>query len=176
MEKIKFSTSSVYDEEMKRFTQTRLYNRLQEKFRVKPYWESNFKLKLLSLTSSYILNVLSICTAFYFIYSLLVDSTGYIIASIFSVVLLDSLESFKRILAPQTIQRYFQFRKIAIFPLVAVIGLISCSALFSYKGSNLAFKSLSSKPNLVSLDSIKTAYNGKITALESKQNEMKKTR
>lgn len=172
MEKTKIFTSSIYEQELEKFNSSRLHSRLAEKFRIKPYYEKHQKTKILALIFSYFLNVLSISTAFYFLYSLLVGLTGKILAIILVLVLLIFLEQFKRILLSSIAQRYYQFIKISTFGALLALLVFSLSAFFSYKGANLAFKSFSSTPSLINTDSIQNAYTAKIDSLGARQKEL----
>jgi len=172
MEKTKIFTSSIYEQELEKFNSSRLHLRLTEKYRVKPYHEEHQNTRILALALSYFLNVLSISTAFYFLFVLLVGLTGKILAIILVLVLLVFLEKLKRMLLPRLAQRYYQLNKIATFSALLALVIFSLSSFFSYKGADLAFKSFSSTPSTINVDSIKSAYIVQISSLEAKQKEL----
>jgi hypothetical protein len=172
MEKGKILVSSPYDMELEKFNASQLKVRLSEKFRIKPYYEQNRNKRYLALFSSYLFNLLSIATAYYFLFKLLDPLVGLYFSSFLSVLLLMIAELSKRFLIAPILQRYYQFRRISILLILSTLLLICFSALLSYKGANLAFKEL--KPNLalIDTDSIQNAYRSQIKPLEAKQKEL----
>jgi len=169
MDKGKILVSNIYELEFQKFNSSTLKQRLEEKYRVKPYYLENRNKKLLSLFSSYVFNLFSVCTSFYFVYSFLepvITLYPSIFITLFSLV---SLELCKRFLLSPSIKQYLQFKKVRWLAFLFSACLISLSALFSYKGANLAFKSFKPSPHLINTDSLENSYKRQLEAIDSQK-------
>lgn len=169
MDKGKILVSDIYNSEFKKFNSSTLKNRLEEKYRVKPYYLENRNKKLLSLFSSYVFNAFSVCTSFYFVYSFLKPVITFYPSILIALFSLISLELCKRFLLSPSIKQYLQFKKVRWFAFLFSVCLICLSALFSYQGANLAFKSFSPSPHLINVDSLENSYNAQLEAIDSQK-------
>jgi len=146
---------------------TKLLERLSDKYKVKPYNEQFKGLRIATTGLSYLVNFLSIATAFSCIYFLLIAIIpGYkiVIAALTSIILL-VLELLKRFTIPKVIELYLTRNKISIGFTISSLLLVLCSASISYKGTNDLMKQTTT--TLINVDSIKQAYQVKTTKLEN---------
>lgn len=169
MDKGKILVSNIYDSEFQKFNSSTLKQRLEEKYRVKPYYLENRNKKLLSLFSSYVFNLFSVCTSFYFVYSFLEPVITFYPSILITLFCLTSLELCKRFLLSPSIKQYLQFKKVRWFAFFFSVCLICLSALFSYQGANLAFKSFKPSPHLTNIDSLENSYKRQIEAIDSQK-------
>lgn len=144
MQKIEISQSNVFDEKAKTFSNTQLAQRLQEKYRAKPYEERRKNLYYLSLILSFFCNGLAIVASasfvFAFIYALVHSFMPYpiFVAIGITMLLLCIVEFAKRETTPELFKDIFQygFKSSYFIRIFAIFGLISLSTLFSYKGGH----------------------------------------
>ncbi|MCP4440588.1 MAG: hypothetical protein GY810_16705, partial [Aureispira sp.] len=131
MEKVSISGSSEYQQELQLFKDSKLFKRLKEKYRVKPYYEKNKNLRITALTSSYLFNLFSIAIGFLFMYKLFSTSLGPVLAIVVSSAILSTIEAFKRLILPPIAQTYLQFGKVAYIRTFIALTLVSISAFLS---------------------------------------------
>jgi len=172
MEKLTFSNENIYSQELEKFKVSKLKARLEEKYRIRPFYEQEKLKRNLVLVGSYFLNTFSICTGLLFIASLL--ELNIWLSGAFALFLLGFLEGLKRMTLAPIGKNYYQFSKIKYVPILFGCLLIASSALFSYKGAGLAVRQFSVSPILIDADSIKSAYNSKIEALKAQQADLMK--
>ena len=170
MEKLRFPHENIYSKEPDKFKVSKLKARLEEKYRVRPFYEQEKLKRNLVLFGSYFLNVFSIGTGFLFVSSLL-DMNIYI-ALTFAFILLGFLEALKRMTVAPIAKNYYQFSALKYVPILFGCLLIASSALFSYKGASLAVRQFSTIPHTINTDSIKSGYTAKIEALKGQQADL----
>lgn len=178
MKKLGISSSSIFDEAQKRFVQSHLAHRLEEKYQEKPFFERYKNLRLATLLLSYTLNLFSIATALSFVlfFVLSLFNNVYFALGI-SLLSLSFIELLKRNFLPIFFKRGYQFgfKKTSLFVVFGSLVLIAASANLSYFGASKTVQQLSSAPALLDLEQINQEHLGRITALETKQTEIKKS-
>lgn len=169
-------TTDAFQEGFDRFQSSALFDRLQEKFRLKPYFERNKLLRQVTAGVSYFLNAFSMATAVFFVYAFLsaiIPWSG--LAGAFAFVFLAFLEALKRLTIPSFFQRFFQFRQVAFAQLAIIALLASLSCFLSFKGASDAILALTSKPELIDLEAVRAPYLERIKSLEAQKADLKKT-
>ena len=146
MEKIEISTTNVFEERAKEFANTKLAQRLQEKYKAKPYEERRKVLYWLSIAGSWLCNAVAVVASasfvFGFVYSLIakVEAIPYptAIASFAALCVLVFIEVLKRVTVPEFFKDVFQygFKGSYYTRLVAIVALVSVSTYFSYRGGH----------------------------------------
>lgn len=176
MKNVSIANGSQYHEQSKQFKDSKLFNRLQEKYRVKPYYEQNKKLKIGAVVSSYLFNTFSILIGFFFAYSITKTFLGAILGAILSIAILTIIEAFKRLILPPIAKNYLQFNSISYPRLLIAISLISLSAFLSYEGGNTAIHSYTNDAKTVNTDSIKAFYTNISRSKQEQQQQLAKVK
>lgn len=166
-----------FSESFKRFQDSRQFKRLQDKYKVRPYFERAKALKIASDVSSYVLNAFSAATAFLLVYTFLnslLPAKGLSIA--FSLVFLFGLEALKRLTVPVIFKDYLQFKKVS-WGAVLFAGLLSSGSIASsYFGAKEAVQLLAPDVELVDVAAVRAPYETRLEALQAdKADAMKQT-
>lgn len=169
-------TKNVFQEAHSEFLNSTLHQRLEQKFKVEPFYKRYRTLKNVLSVSSYGLNLFSAATAFtcvfVFINTLLQNT---VLASLFSIGFLMLLEILKRLTIPDFIKNYLQFGRINALKIIFILGLTATSVALSYLGAKDSVEIFTPSVQLLSIDSVKSSYTPRITALEDRLKEVKKT-
>ena len=178
MEKIEISTTNVFEERAKEFANTKLAQRLQEKYKAKPYEERRKVLYWLSIAGSWLCNAVAVVASasfvFGFVYSLIakVEAIPYptAIASFAALCVLVFIEVLKRVTVPEFFKDVFQygFKGSYYTRLVAIVALVSVSTYFSYRGGHefveiVLNEPAYQEPTEKTAQEIQERYKGKIT-------------
>ena len=133
---LSIKTRNDYADAFERFQNSALFERLDEKFQVKPFFERYRSLRFVVLVSSYGINLFSAATAFtcvfVFLQTMLQNS---MLSGTFAVAFLLGLEAFKRLTVPGFFKNLLQFGKVNFIKLAFIIGLTSMSVALSYSGA-----------------------------------------
>lgn len=177
MQKIEIAQTNVFEEQAKKFANSKLANRLQEKYKAKPYEERRKGLYTLSQIGSWLCNGLAVIASasfvFGFCYSLLakIDFIPYptVLALLVSFGGLVFIEGLKRATVPDLFKDVFQygFKGAYIVRVLAIVGLIGVSTFFSYKGGHEFVELVMNAPTYTepsdkTADNIRDRYKGKI--------------
>lgn len=171
----KLKTSDDFQKAFDAFQSSANFDRLQEKFRLKPFFERNRLLSQVTQFSSYFLNIFSVSTAFFCVFAFLSVILHAYIAIVFAVVGLALIEALKRLMIPGFFQRFFQFKKVAIGSATTILLLIGLSVTLSYKGASEAIFALTASPVLIDIDSLQAGFAERIADLEEQKADLKKT-
>jgi hypothetical protein len=176
MKNLTIETKNVFQEAHSEFLNSTLHQRLEQKFKVEPFYKRYWTLKNVLSVSSYGLNLFSAATAFtcvfVFINTLLQNT---VLGSFFSVGFLTLLEILKRLTIPDFIKNYLQFGRINALKIIFILGLTATSVALSYLGAKDSVEIFTPSVQLLSIDSVKGSYTPRITALENRLKEIKKT-
>jgi hypothetical protein len=174
--KLNFKTSDEFKAYHNAFLSSTLSDRLSDKYKVRPFYERYAKLRAMVQNTSYLLNLFAIITSFTCVYTfvntLLKNAPASFCCAVAFLVL---LELFKRLTIPNTFKAYFQFRKIQPLKAVFIACLTITSVMLSFIGANEAVHTYTPTAALINTDSIQTQYNGRITTLEKRLKEIKRT-
>lgn len=177
MQNLRLSTSSVFEEARKQFNKTSHASRLQEKYRIKPYFEKFASLRLVVLFSSFFFNIFSAATASTFVFLFASGLLQNVFASgIFTFVVLLLLEALKRLVTPSFFKDVFQFgfSYKLLLRAVFVLFLASSSVALSFYGAKQIIHKTSHTKKEQNLTPIKEEYNSRIKTLEAKQEDIKR--
>jgi hypothetical protein len=176
MKKMTFHTSSEFNAAFEAFQNSNLAKELGEKFRVKPFFEQYAKLKKVVNTASYIINVFAVVTSFVGVFAFiqaLVKSS--IVAAIFAAIFLCLIEALKRLTIPKAIKDWLQFRKFNPTLTLFSVVFIGLSISLSYSGAHEAVQVFTPQAQTTDATDTKQQYSDRITALEKRQREIKRT-
>ena len=160
-------TENPHSTHHKEFSNSRLFKRLEEKHKPKPYWKQYQGIYRAIVGTSFIFNILSALTAsavvFFFIQGLTGSATA---SSVITVLLLSVLEYMKRETGSKLFHGYLQF-KTAAFGLVATVVLLSAiSTAASYFGAAQIVESLTPPPALADVAEETSGIEGQIAGID----------
>jgi hypothetical protein len=166
-----------FSDAFQRFQDSRQFKRLQDKYKVKPYFERQRALKVTSAVSGYVLNAFSASTAFLFVYTFLntlLPAKG--LSGAFTLVFLFALEALKRLTLPGVFKTYLQFKKVS-WGAVLFAGLLSSGSIASsYFGAKEAVKLLTPDADLANIDDVRKPFEARLEVLQAdKADAMKQT-
>lgn len=133
------------------------FQRLQDKYTVKPFYFKYKSLKMLLSGLTWFIQAVTVAVSFVAIFALLVPMMPYYVAVLFAVCSLLGIEFLKRMTFTPSVKEYLQFKKIAVFPLLIALSMLCVSLWLTYNGTHEAVTGLTEKPTLLSVDSV-TAY------------------
>jgi uncharacterized protein YukE len=175
MKNLSIKTRNDYADAFERFQNSALFERLDDKFQVKPFFERYRTMRLVALISSYGINLFSAATAFtcvfVFLQTMLQNS---LLAASFAIAFLTGVEMFKRLTIPHFFKNLLQFGKVNFVKLAFIVGLTAVSVTLSYLGAKDTVQLFTPSVSLTDVDSIRTPYQQRITTLEGRLKEVKK--
>jgi hypothetical protein len=166
-----------FSESFRKFQDSRQFKRLQDKYKVRPFFERQRPLKVISDIGGYVLGVFSAATAFLFVWGFVQDLLSFkVLSAVFAVAFLVGLEALKRLTLPGVFKTFFQFRKIAAGQIAFAVFLSVASIASSYFGAKQAVKMLTPEVQLVSLEDVRKPYEERLRTLQAdKADAMKQT-
>lgn len=161
--------SNEYQIAYQQFLDTRLAQRLQDKFSVKPFHIRYGLLKTLAKGTSYGLHVFGVATAFSSVFLFLnpLLQSG-LLSGVFTTVFLLSLEAFKRLMIPDFCKNALQFRRVNWLKLTVIAALTTLSIALSYSSATATTELLTPSVFLTNIDSVKQQYQTRIATLENR--------
>lgn len=162
-----FATSNPFSEHFAKFGNTRLFDRLQNKFTPKPYFYQYRTLRAVVLGASFLFHILSAATAAALVYLFtagLIPSA--ILAAVVTLAALAALEISKRETSGRLFHDWLQFSKFSPGLLAVVLGLAAISTACSYFGAERAVKALTPPPVLVSADTVTASIRAQLEAID----------
>jgi len=162
-----FHTTNPYSEHFNEFGNARLFERLQKKFKPKPYHYQYRIIRAVVLGSSFLFHILSAATAAALIWifiSKLISSE--LLAGSITLAALAALELSKRETSGRFFHDYLQFGKFSGALAFAVIGLAVISTTCSYFGADKAVTQFSKPPTLISADSITAPLRASLAGID----------
>lgn len=168
-------TSDDFAAAFDQFQASGTFERLQEKFRLKPYFERNKTLRAVTVGASYFLNTFSVATGFFAVFAFLQVIVPAFLAGGLALIGLAGLEALKRLTIPGFFQRFFQFRTVAVGSLAVIALLVALSVVLSYKGAADAVLALTKAPELIDVEAVRAPYVDRIADLEAQKADLKKT-
>lgn len=170
------STKDAFTEAFNNFKQSADFERLQNKFTPKPFYERNRQLRQTAFITSFLFNALSAVTGSACVFFFLNTMIQHVfVSALFTACFVIVIEAFKRLTLPDLFKRFLQFRQLSFAKIVFVLALTIFSAFLSFNGSHKLVSQYTPPPALISVDSIKTHYTDLISKNETKQAELKKT-
>jgi hypothetical protein len=176
MKKISFQTSDEFKAYHNVFLSSTLSDRLTDKYKIRPFFERYKQLRAMVQNTSYLLNLFAVAVSFTCVYSFVNTLLKNALASFcFAVAFLVLLETFKRLTIPNTFKAFFQFRKLNYLKVAFIVGLTGTSVVLSFIGASDAVQQYTPTPTLINTDSIHTQYHNRITTLEKRLKEIKRS-
>ena len=188
MKNLVLNPHNVYEEKSKEFLNSKLADRLREKYRAKPFEEEYKPLYYVALIVSYLCNGFSILTASTYVFSYLLSifleiPSPNLLAGAVTFLVLVLVEALQRFLYPKLFKNGLQYGfKLSLFSLLLVIAAIShLSILASYNGGFDVVKVVSSPPiysapSLYDIEEAKQDFNKMIAEAGAGAETYKKTR
>lgn len=166
-----------FNEAFQRFQASRQFKRLEEKYRVRPFFERAKPLKVIAEVGSYLLNAFSAATAFLLVYSFVFSLVPYqVVSGFFAVAFLVVLEGLKRYSLPIVFKEALQFKRLNIGAIAFSFGLSVVSIGSSYFGAKEAVRLLTPEAELVSLEDVRKPFEDRLEQLQAdKADAMKQT-
>lgn len=170
-------TNNPFDDAFQVFNETRLQQRLKEKFAPKAYYQRFKTLQILALLASYGFNIFSALTASAAVYFFVLKITGYKVAAIVTTLLFIALiEVSKRAVASRFFQKALQFKKYGPGIILFLVSLVFMSVIFSYNGAKQSVVQFTAVPVLVDSDLITATYKNQINDLDKQIEEARATK
>jgi len=188
MKNLVLNPHNVYEEKSKEFLNSKLADRLREKYRAKPFEEEYKPLYYVALIVSYLCNGFSILTASTYVFSYLLSifleiPSPNLLAGAVTFLVLVLVEALQRFLYPKLFKYGLEYGfKLSLFSLLLVIAAISpLSILASYNGGFDVVKLVSSPPiysapSLYDIEEAKQDFNKMIAEAGAGAETYKKTR
>jgi len=162
-----FPTSNPFSEHFAKFGNTRLFDRLQNKFTPKPYYYQYRALRAVVLGASFLFHLLSAATAaalvFLFVGKLI---PSHLVAGAVTLAALAALEISKRETSGRFFHDALQFGKLSPGLLVVVLALAAISTACSFFGAERAVQALTPPPDLVAADTVTAPVREQIAAID----------
>ena len=162
-----FHTTNPHSEHFNEFGNARLFERLQKKFKPKPYHYQYRIIRAVVLGSSFLFHILSAATAAALIWifiSKLISSE--LLAGAITFAALAALELSKRETSGRFFHDYLQFGKFSPALACAVIGLAAISTTCSFFGAEKAVKQFTAAPTLISADSTTAPLRSNLASID----------
>lgn len=160
-------TENPHSTHHKEFANGRLFKRLEDKHKPKPYWKQYQGIYRAIVGTSFLFNALSALTASAVVYFFIMGLTGSATASaVITVLLLAVLEYMKRETGAKLFHGYLQF-KTAAFGLIATVILLSAiSTAASYFGAAQIVESLTPPPALADVTEETSGIESQIAGID----------
>ena len=170
-----FPTTNPHAEHFSEFQNTRLFDRLQQKFTPKPYWKQYRILRVVVLASSYLFNALSAATAAALVYFFLFGMIGNVLASgVLTASLLAVLEIAKRETTGRLFNGILQYNKFSAGLAASVILLAALSVSSSYFGAQRLVVEFTPPAQQINPDSLTTPLRQQIATIDQQISEARK--
>ena len=158
------------------FNNERLFSRLAEKHRPKPYWQQYKKLYVAVNGISFLFNLLSIFTASALVYFFVLGLTGSAtVSAALTALLLFFLEYMKRETSGKLFHGWLQFKSAPAGMVLAVIGLACISTTASYYGADATVRQFTAPVQLESATEATTETAAHIAGIDGQIRDAKRT-
>ena len=171
-----FPTVNPHAETFDDFGNDRLFDRLAQKFKPKPYFKQYRTLQRVVLGASFLFHVLSAATAAALIYLFigkLIPSD--LAAGVVTLAALVALEISKRETSGRFFHDVLQFGKFSPGLLAVVLALAAVSTTCSYFGAERAVLEFTPPPTLTSSDSVTAPLRASLAGIDQQINDARKT-
>ena len=170
------ATSNPHTDRHTDFNNARLFERLQEKHRPKPYWQQWRRLYFAVLAVSFLIHALSAATAAALVFFFLQNLTGSnAAAGLMTAAGLAALEFTKRETGGKLFHGWLQFRSAPPGLIVSVFALAAISTAASYYGAEKTVTSWTPPPVTVNTDSAAAPIRAQIAALDEQIRQANQT-
>jgi hypothetical protein len=166
MNELTIDINDIFEDARKEFEETKLCDRLREKYRPKPYHEKNAHLYKICTVGAYIFSALSILTGCGFSIFLAAGVFPIVAAVIVGLIPLVIIELLQHLLVPRYYRNKYQYGRNNWYMLFISVCLFSGSVFLSFKGTQVAINHFSSAPELINIDSVKQPFQAEISKLD----------
>lgn len=172
-----FPTVNPHAEHFGQFENARLMQRLEKKYRPKPYWRAYGLLRNVVFGSSFLFHTLSAATAFVLVFTFLRGLIGNeVAAGLITISGLSALELSKREISGRFFGSIFQYRKFSPGLALAIVGLMAISTAASYFGAKRAVVELTPPPITTSADSLTAPLRAQVADLDQQIKQARATK
>ena len=169
--------NNIFADQFETFQQSKLYQRLDQKFTPLPYYVKYRALKGIALTASYLFNLFSGLTASTLVYFFVLGvSNNWIISGFCTLTFIVLIEIAKRKTNGIFWKDWLQYKKLS-YSLLAILGLlIGLSVIFSYFGSKQLVQRFTPPPIEVQSDTLTYPIQNEIKAIDLQINKARSTK
>lgn len=129
------------------------FQRLQNKYTVKPYYFKFKDLKRFLSGFTWFIQAVTVAVSFMAIIGLLAPMMPYPAAVFFSFASLVCVEILKRLTFKPSVKEFLQFRKFSVFQILIAFAMLGVSLWLTWNGTHKAVFELTAPPTLVNVDS-----------------------
>lgn len=151
--KFLFQDNSEFEQAYNDLLTSQDFQRLQNKYTVKPYYFKFKDLKRFLGGFTWFIQSVTIAVSFMAIIGLLAPMMPYEIAAFFAVVSLVCIEILKRLTFKPSVKEFLQFKKLSIFQILIALSMLGVSLWLTWNGTHKAVFELSAAPTLLNVDS-----------------------
>jgi len=170
------ATSNQFTEGYQAFTDKRLFDRLQNKFKPKPFFQEYKVLRIVALVASYLCNALSAATAATLVYFFLFGVIGSAIAAAaLTACGLVVLELSKRETSTRFFNALLQYGKFNAGLAAVILALSAASIASSYYGAQVAVVEFTPPAKLESAEALTAPLQAQLSAIDQQIAEARKT-
>ena len=153
---------------------------LNSKFKHKKFAERFAPANTTFLSLGFVAQISSMITAFVML-SYLFKGTPVLVRVIVSVTLLIAIEVIKRLSTNDVMQGVFQYKHVELFPAILGIATLTASIYIAVEGAKilpslLVFDAVQEQPKQESSDAIHEDYDGRIAAIITEREQLRKER
>jgi hypothetical protein len=170
-----FSTQSEFDQSFEQLQNNVDFQRLNDKFTVKPFYLKYKGLKVFLNGFSYFIQVVTVSVSFVCVVALLSPMMNIYFAYAVATGALVGIEFLKRLTFRPTVKEFLQFKKVAVFNLCLSLSMLAVSLWLTWNGGKETVFLLSDAPTLVNIDSSTQYEKTRINELTAQLNDIKRT-
>jgi hypothetical protein len=170
-----FSTNSQFDASFEQLQNNADFQRLNEKFKVKPFYLKYKGLKTSLNGFSYFIQLITVVVSFVCVVALLAPTMNIYFAYLIATLSLSGIELLKRLTFKPTVKEFLQFQKVAVFGLILSLTALGASLWLTWNGGKETVFLLSDRPELLNVDSLTGYEKTRIKDLTAQLSEVKKT-
>jgi hypothetical protein len=170
-----FSTHSEFDQSFEHLQNNVEFQRLNDKFKVKPFYLKYKGLKTFLNGFSYFIQLVTVSVSFVCVVALLAPMMPPLLSYSIAVMALVGIEFLKRLTFRPTVKEFLQFQKIAVFSLFLSLSMLAVSLWLTWNGGKETVFLLSDAPPLLNVDSLTGYEKQRIKELTAQLSEIKKT-
>jgi hypothetical protein len=172
---LEIAPNSVYDNHFENIQDTQGIQRLNEKYKVKPFYKEYKGLKIVMDGISYFIQVVTVAVSFVCMVALLSPMLPPSVVAVVSLGILAIMELLKRLTFRPLVKKYLQFKKVALFNGFLSVAMLAASLFLTFKGGKETVFYLSDAPVLMDIDSAISYDKTRIKELTKELNEIKAT-
>lgn len=151
--KFSFQDNSEFEQAYEDLLTSQDFQRLQNKYTVKPYYFKFKDLKRFLSGFTWFIQAVTVAVSYMAIIGLLAPMMRYEVAVFFAVASLVCVEILKRLTFKPSVKEFLQFRKFSVFQILIAFAMLGVSLWLTWNGTHKAVFELTAPPTLVNVDS-----------------------